>query len=1100
MRVSGNVSVVVRSALTVGVLLGAAGCDRGAAEVTIERSAVTATITISGGVTDAAGLPLAGVTVHLDGTSQAVQVTTSSGSYSFSGLKAGSYSVRPTLNNCSFVPDVVNLNNLTTDAVQNFGGSGAACGGTATVNTGARTGPFTISGHVRDGSGRAIVGARITLGGAAQALRFSDITGSYTFHVAAGTYSLAASGDCALTPSNVNLNNLAASVVQDFQATANTCLASAISNVNPAGAMFSVTRAGSPAGVVLASIEARASNALAVSRLQDIASELATVSTRSLTIGGLPALERQATIAHESEHGPPQPPLLWLTTGIATGTSVVRFESQLPANASSDTINTFFAAGRNFSPEAMPGLHGPARATIPAAPRVAPATAALPSSLSPQPLQSFFGELSLAASESNTLVIGTNTGNVFRSPDGGKTFFGSSLNIKTIGNTFGDPSVVVSAPTAGTGSQNFYYTTLQQTGGTSTTPLIQIMPFQSTDQGVNFNQRTTPVDCSVAANACQIPDQEQLAADRFTQSSLGDRVYVAWRHTNGGNAPAAIGVSCSSDGGNSWTPQDITSLGKGGADFPRMAVGQDGSLFVLYETGSNTGTITLWMAKFSSCDQGFTEQPGFPVKVVQSGIKEIPSSLAGIDRAMWQGPFMVAPDDSDTSGNRVFAVYIEQVSVSSGGAFGNANVRVAESTNGGTSWTLSPTPINTVSTGNRFLPWVCSSNGIAYVTWYDRRDVDLNGVTDPTAYFRSSVSDPTNSGTPIVGTEVDMSGGKAFDDPQCRSGFFPDNGRGVRDINDELYCGDLPTTPVVAGRCTSTCPSGSTGPCGSLIDCDFRGNGCTISGETCTVGRGVPKYGDYNGSACAGGQLFMAWSSAVVPQGVHCALLGGACTTSADCCAGAGTCSNSICGPAGCSANGASCTVSATCCSKNCFGGTCQPGVALFTSSTAVTAATGSCTTAAPDETVSAPFEFDSGDPPLQSIGASYGSADCPGQFLVDIDMTQPGFSGKGLFVVGRWSDSLPTTPCDETATMTVFVTADGTNWQTRDTVSYAGMAEPGGGCHEVATNHTDPHSTGLGGTSIGPSEDFQRVRVAITALEGSTVVPVNVFGETNTN
>ena len=34
------------------------------------------------------------------------------------------------------------------------------------------------------------------------------------------------------------------------------------------------------------------------------------------------------------------------------------------------------------------------------------------------------------------------------------------------------------------------------------------------------------------------------------------------------------------------------------------------------------------------------------------------------------------------------------------------------------------------------------------------------------------------------------------------------------------------------------------------------------------LGGGCPKYGDYNGNACAGGRLFMAWASATPPTGV----------------------------------------------------------------------------------------------------------------------------------------------------------------------------------------------------------------------------------------
>lgn len=91
---------------------------------------------VSGQVVNAIGQPIAGVTVTLAGSSDAVQVTGADGSYSFANLAAGSYSVRPTLANCAFVPDVVNLNNLATSVVQTFDGSGSGCGGTnATLTT-----------------------------------------------------------------------------------------------------------------------------------------------------------------------------------------------------------------------------------------------------------------------------------------------------------------------------------------------------------------------------------------------------------------------------------------------------------------------------------------------------------------------------------------------------------------------------------------------------------------------------------------------------------------------------------------------------------------------------------------------------------------------------------------------------------------------------------------------------------------------------------------------------------------------------------------------------------------------------------------------------
>jgi len=119
-------------------LLMATACGRDPAsepDLAKVSSALTGSISISGMVAGASG-PIAGVTVHLDGLSQSVQITGTSGTFNFTGLVAGSYSIRPTLNGCAFAPDVVNLNNLTASFQQDFNGSGSSCGGmSATLHT-----------------------------------------------------------------------------------------------------------------------------------------------------------------------------------------------------------------------------------------------------------------------------------------------------------------------------------------------------------------------------------------------------------------------------------------------------------------------------------------------------------------------------------------------------------------------------------------------------------------------------------------------------------------------------------------------------------------------------------------------------------------------------------------------------------------------------------------------------------------------------------------------------------------------------------------------------------------------------------------------------
>src|SRR4030095_1603057 len=124
--------------------------------------------------------------------------------------------------------------------------------------------------------------------------------------------------------------------------------------------------------------------------------------SRSLTIAGNPAIERKATItlpgpAFAGGKGSQPRPFLALTTAIAVGGTVVRFETQLSADADAATIDRVFQVARNFVPEAMPDLHAPAPAVVPIThntpgppPPVAGITA--PSMLAP----GTFGELEIA--------------------------------------------------------------------------------------------------------------------------------------------------------------------------------------------------------------------------------------------------------------------------------------------------------------------------------------------------------------------------------------------------------------------------------------------------------------------------------------------------------------------------------------------------------------------------------------------------------------------------------------------------------------------------------------------------------------------------------
>ena len=178
---------------------------------------IAGSLSITGTIFNASGNLLPGVTVRLAGAGQATATTGASGTFAFNGIGAGSYSVQPSLSGCTFVPSVVNLNNMNTSQVVTFDGSGPSCGGPA-QNSGATAGPFTISGRVANSVGNPVPGVKIFLNGSTQGVRTTTVLGTYSFRVIAGSYSVQPSGPCSFVPGVVNMNNLTASRVQNFVA------------------------------------------------------------------------------------------------------------------------------------------------------------------------------------------------------------------------------------------------------------------------------------------------------------------------------------------------------------------------------------------------------------------------------------------------------------------------------------------------------------------------------------------------------------------------------------------------------------------------------------------------------------------------------------------------------------------------------------------------------------------------------------------------------------------------------------------------------------------------------------------------------------------
>jgi hypothetical protein len=464
------------------------------------------------------------------------------------------------------------------------------------------------------------------------------------------------------------------------------------------------------------------------------------------------------------------------------------------------------------------------------------------------------GELEIAASPNGQTIVIVRQNNWRTSNDGGQTFpFFGNINLGD-----GDPSLAFGR------SGNFYLAGISInclpadgpgpfgydcTGILRSTNSGQTFPFLSNAVACPKNDPNSPPNAPLATRC--FPDQEHIAADRVNAApGGGDQVYSVWRNFDATDQDPAI--VCSQDSGVTWTaPVDVDS-----GFIPRVGVsqGQDGFVYVVYRSGGN-----IRINKYSSCANGLVSQPTFPKTI--AAVTDVTCPVPGLDRCNDGNnlsSIMVAVDD--TNQNHVYVAYATET------AAGNQDILVRDSLNGGVTW---PAPrfvtVNQAVPGVRFMPWVCSTGGGAFVTWYDRRAATPcpvppcpanNDLTD--YYFGRAGLD--GGGNLIKGGEFKIT---SAPDPQCASGWPC----APRSTADSESCS---VQPQLAGRCCTValnsfgnCPGGS----GSGTPCDFDPDTCTLP-ETCRLGGGCPKYGDYNGNACAAGRLFAAWASATPPPGI----------------------------------------------------------------------------------------------------------------------------------------------------------------------------------------------------------------------------------------
>ncbi|MBV8134031.1 MAG: exo-alpha-sialidase [Deltaproteobacteria bacterium] len=607
-------------------------------------------------------------------------------------------------------------------------------------------------------------------------------------------------------------------------------------------------------------VSGRLSHAQALQRLVLIRSQYPEATTFTL-IGGWPGLERTIEVPFqrpgESENdttrNKPETSIQVLTA-VAVKDSLVRFDTLLQPGAAPERGDEALAMARTLSAppadkstsqEEMRKLKGSAIAPTISPPRAYAkiSTPPVQGPRSAKPLNTGgraggaaaeevagAGEIDAAASIDGQYFVTAAACGVSYSSDGGATFNASNINGGPTSPSTVDGDCGVAWGPSGT----FYLSIL------GSHPVEFVALYTSADHGADFSYVTNAVDRS--AQGINV-DQPHVAVDHWNLSASNqDQVYVVWQETN--NFVSAL--ACSTNGGSKWSA--LASPSSGNYGYPRVAVGMDGMVYVVSRSWPNNVDID----KFSSCASGLVEQPGFPFSGPFGdayGQLCTGGPIPGLDRCN-DGNTLASPviavDDTDP--NHIYMAVASMNASQTG-----QDILVQDSWDGGLGW--GPVvAVNGSATAVRFLSWLGTWGGTAYLGWYDRRFAG-NTAADPndfTRYYMGSVTSANGALTP--GPETDLMG---IDDPQCAgantnsAGQISNWANGTRESQDATSC---TVQPQYAGFCSTT-----------NATCDFT-LGCP-SGQTCNSSPygGVPKYGDYNTLATGGGRLLNIWASGTAP-------------------------------------------------------------------------------------------------------------------------------------------------------------------------------------------------------------------------------------------
>lgn len=285
----------------------------------------------------------------------------------------------------------------------------------------------------------------------------------------------------------------------------------------------------------------------------------------------------------------------------------------------------------------------------------------------------------------------------------------------------------------------------------------------------NEGEDWTVVD--VANNPLIKCDKSHMCIDNNPDSPYEGNIYVSWTNTSDLDL-GQIGVSVSTDGGNTWTLNSNVSADIDAGSHNQgvnITTGPNGEVYMIwavYDSWQSGGSDEVALGFSRSLDGGTTWEPSRRVITNIKGIRATKTS-----KNMRVNSFPVATVDNSTGADRG-ALYLTWANVGYPGqnTGDDINIFIVKSFDGGDNFS-EPRQVNSdeIGVGNEhFFPWITSdrNTGILSMIYYNDRNVGgtecevfcANSIDGGQTWEEFKVSDVSFTPSPIPGLAADYMG------------------------------------------------------------------------------------------------------------------------------------------------------------------------------------------------------------------------------------------------------------------------------------------------------------------------------------------------------